>query len=112
MLKHYKVLASGTGDTTITVSGTTYQVYNLVTVPSGYELAITGTRITGGDSGGEVHFIITSGVTSFYVGYSVAAGDVLLIDQKEFYEAGEVVKVYTNDVGIGVEMFGSLDEVV
>ena len=107
-LKHYIAKSASTGgNTTITVSSTTYQVFNLQSVASGYELAVVGTRICGGQYGGEVHILTyRSGNIVSDAAYVLDADDVILIDNKEFYEYGDTVAMYATMNGVTVEMFG------
>lgn len=106
-LKHLIATSASTGgDSTITVDGTTYQVFNLQVVAAGYELAVVTTRISGGENGGEVHLLTKrSGNVVADVAYSIAASDVVYIDCKEFYEAGDTVAMYATGNGVTVELF-------
>lgn len=107
MLKHLiKTSASSGGDTTITVDSTTYQVFELQTVASGSSLAVFNIRITGGGNGGEVHLLTyrSSNVVAD-AGFSIAANDVVYLDGKEFYEAGDTLAMYATDAGVTVEVF-------
>ena len=108
MLKHLiKTSASSGGDTTITVDGTTYQVFYLQVVASDNSLAVFNIRITGGSTGGEVHLLTyRSNNVVADAGFSISADDVVYLDGKEFYEAGDTLAMYATEAGITVEVFG------
>ncbi len=110
-LKHYiKTSASSGGDTTITVNSTTYQVFNIQTVAASHELAVVNIRITSTD-GGEVHLLTyRSNNVVANVAFTIAANDVVYIDGKEFYEAGDTLAMYATDAGVTVEVFADYSE--
>lgn len=111
-LKHYAATTATSGGTSITVNGDTYHAITLATVASGYELAVCSTRINGGANGGEVYIeVVKNSSTVGTVVYSVAANDVIYIDAKEFYEAGESIRIYSLVEGICVELFADYSAV-
>ena len=111
-LNHYiQTSASSEGDRTITVSGITYQVFDIQEVETGYELAVVTTRITGGATGGEVHLLTYRGDTKVVdVPFTIGANEVIYINSKEFYEEGDTLAMYATEVGVTVEVFADYSE--
>ena len=111
-LNHYiQTSASSEGDRTITVGGSTYQVFDIQEVDTGYELAVVTTRITGGATGGEVHLLTYRGNSvAADVPFTIGPGEVIYINSKEFYEAGDTLSMYATEVGVTVEVFADYSE--
>ena len=98
-LKHY-IATTAAADTR----------YTLAEVATGYELAVVSTRLSGGTNGGDLDLEVWrgSGATDPVVTlkFSLAANDVVVIDTKDFYEAGDTVKIKGSATGMTVEMSG------
>ena len=97
-LKHY-IATTSAADTR----------YTLVEVASSYELAVVSTRLSGGANGGDLDLEVWRGAGEtpvVTIKFSLAANDVVVIDTKDFYEAGDTVKIKGSAAGITVEMSG------
>ena len=97
-LKHY-IATTAAADTR----------YTLVEVATEYELAVVSTRISGGTNGGDIEIEVWRGSGSdpvVTIKFSIAVNDVVVIDTKDFYEAGDAVKIKGSAAGITVEMSG------
>ena len=91
---------SGIGSKTVYVSGLVPQIAN------GGEMIVLGTRINGGDNGGELNMLnISSGTVRNNICFSIAANDVIYLDCKEVYTAGESLEIYGSEPGITVDVF-------
>lgn len=119
-LVHYTattVTSGGTSQTIISGDGSsskTVYLEDLFTVPSGGEMLVMGIRINGGENGGEL------GIVNSQIGlvniksnscFSVAANDMIYLDVKECYTAGESVGIYSDQPGITVDVFGYISTV-
>ena len=94
MLKHY-ICKPNEADTETSI----------VTVAENYELAVVSMRITGGTTGGDVNFIVYRGGNKMIdIKMSIAANDTVLIDSKDFYEAGDTLKMKASAVGMAIEL--------
>ena len=74
-------------------------------VETGYELAVVGTRLSGGTNGGDLSLLLYRNNTKVSeIKFSLAANDVVMIDSKDFYEAGDVLKIEGSAAGLSVEL--------
>lgn len=97
-LKHY-IATTAAADTR----------YTLIEVATGYELAVVSTRISGGTNGGDLDIEVWRGAGAspvVTIKFSLAANDVVVVDTKDFYEAGDTVKIKGSATGMTVEMSG------
>ena len=112
-LVHYTaktVTSGGTSRTILSADGssskTVYVSPLIPTVTSGGEMLVLGTRINGGENGGEVNIInVSGGQIKTNVCFSVAAGDIIYLDNKECYTVGESLEIYSDQPDICVDVF-------
>ena len=102
-LKHYIATTVANAETDIPISSESSHE-----VEMDYELAIVTMRISGGANGGDLYFRVYRNESSTWtkkaeLPFSIAAEEVVVIDSKDFYEAGDVLRI-AGDPGITVEL--------
>lgn len=110
-LAHYTATTVSSGaNSRVIVNGSsseTVYVSELFTVPSGGEMLVMGTRINGGATGGELHIVNVDSASQIKnnMVFSVEANDLISLDSKECYTAGEGLEIYATQPGITVDIF-------
>lgn len=101
-LKRYAATSVATGGTsTITYDGSTIQMVNALTVPSGSECAVVNFTLNGGANGGlAVIAVYRDSAILDQVQVSIAPGDSIFVETKEFLEAGDVLRFGASNAGV------------
>ena len=101
-LKRYAATSVATGGaSTITFNNTTIQMVNVLTVPASNECAVVNFTLNGGASGGLVAIgIYRNSELLDQIQLSVAAGDSVFVETKEFLEAGDVLRFGASNAGV------------
>ena len=70
-------------------------------------MLVMGLRINGGDNGGELNILNLDSSSNIKsnVCFSVAAHDLIYLDSKECYTAGEKLEIWSDSADICVDVF-------
>lgn len=101
-LKRYAAtsVASG-GESTIVYDGQTVQMVNVLTVPAGKDCAALNYTFNGGADGGLVVVAVyRNSAVLDQTQLSIAPGDSVFMETKEFLEAGDVLRFGASNAGV------------
>lgn len=93
MLKNYSVTL--TAETSAT----------LFTVPASNEAAVLSIEVYGGEDGGALTFTRNDGTNDVFTWkVSIEAGNLIVFDHRQFFEAGSLLKVVSDASGVMVSV--------
>lgn len=100
MLKNYSVTLELETDTTI------------FTVPASYEAAVLSVEVYGGSDGGILTFTRNNGSDDVFIWKaSIEAGNLIIFDHRQFFEAGSSLRVQSDTAGVMVSVNADVSEV-
>jgi hypothetical protein len=84
----------------------------ILTVPENNEAAVLSIEVFGGDNGGVLTFTRNNGTEDVFTWkISVESGNLLVFDHRQFFEAGNILKVLSDADGIMVSVNADVSEV-
>lgn len=99
MLKNYSATLAAETSTT------------LFTVPSLNEAAVLSIEVYGGNDGGILTFTRNDGTNDVFTWKaSIEAGNLIIFDHRQFFEAGSLLKVESDTAGVMVSVNADVSE--